>query len=71
MVEQDGISEYPNHTTYNTPLLLSQGNAYHVTGSGNPKKILLFRYKIHPAVLILSAVLTKSINMDMSVQTKG
>jgi hypothetical protein len=30
----------------------------------------VFSYKIHPAVLILPAVLTQSINMDMSVQTK-
>jgi len=30
----------------------------------------VFSYKIHTALLILPAVLTQSINMDISVQTK-
>jgi len=71
-MELDRILECPQpHNILHTTITASrQRLTYSDRQQQSDTNYYVFSYKIHPALLILLAELTLSINMDMSVQTK-
>jgi hypothetical protein len=72
IMERDKIFEYPQpHNILHATVTVSRQHLPYADSQGQSVSYYyVFSYKIHPAVLILSAVLTQSINLEKSVQTK-